>query len=84
MLCSPKPAPAEVTQEREQQSHKISGICDLVFVKLIHQPGLIALAALLGEVGGRDAVQAEQGRTRSAGCRLDVPALNETGEIPFI
>lgn len=53
MLCSPKPAPAEVTQEREKQSHKTSGIRDLVFVKLTHQPGSMALAALLGEVGGR-------------------------------
>lgn len=32
------------------QKHRTSGICDLVFVKLTHQAGLMAVTAILGEV----------------------------------
>jgi len=37
-------------KKREQQSHKASGIFDLVFVILKHQAGSMAVAAILSEV----------------------------------
>jgi len=36
--------------KKEQQNHKISGICVLVYVKLTHQSGSMAVAAILREV----------------------------------
>jgi len=37
-------------KRRKQQSHKTSGIRDLVFVKLMHQSGLMAVAPVLKEL----------------------------------
>ena len=37
-------------KEREQQNHKTSGICDPVFVKLLHQAGSMAVVAVFSEL----------------------------------
>lgn len=39
-------------KKRGRQNHKMRGIFDPVFVKLMHQAGLVAVAAILGEFSG--------------------------------
>ena len=39
-----------IYKKREQQKHKTSGIFDLIFVKLMHQSGLMVVVAILSEL----------------------------------